>query len=41
MPMQAESLQEINGVVRQMYAAMLGQAAVLLGFFYFFLMELR
>lgn len=32
---------EIAGVARQMYVAMLGQTAVLLGFFYFFLVELR
>lgn len=32
---------EIAGVARQMYVAMLGHTAVLLGFFYFFLVELR
>ena len=32
---------EISGVVRQMYIALLGQTAVLLGFFYFFLAQLR
>jgi hypothetical protein len=32
---------EISGVTRQMYVALLGQTAVLLGFFYFFLAELR
>jgi hypothetical protein len=32
---------EISGVTRQMYVALLGQTAVLLGFFYFFITELR
>ena len=32
---------EISGVTRQMYVALLGQTAVMLGFFYFFLAELR
>jgi hypothetical protein len=32
---------EIAGVTRQMYLALLGQAAVILGFFYFFLTQLR
>jgi hypothetical protein len=32
---------EISGVARQMYIALLGQTAVLLGFFYFFLVQLR
>jgi len=32
---------EISGVTRQMYVALLGQTAVLLGFFYFFLAHLR
>lgn len=32
---------EISGVARQMYVALLGQTAVLLGFFYFFLTQLR
>jgi hypothetical protein len=32
---------EIAGVTRQMYLALLGQTAVLLGFFYFFLTQLR
>ena len=32
---------EISGVTRQMYVALLGQAAVMLGFFYFFLTQLR
>jgi hypothetical protein len=32
---------EISGVTRQMYVALLGQTAVLLGFFYFFITTLR
>ena len=32
---------EIAGVTRQMYLALLGQTAVILGFFYFFLTQLR
>jgi hypothetical protein len=32
---------EIAGVTRQMYLALLGQTAVMLGFFYFFLTQLR
>jgi DNA anti-recombination protein RmuC len=32
---------EISGVVRQMYVALLGQTTVLLGFFYFFLTQMR
>jgi hypothetical protein len=32
---------EISGVTRQMYVALLGQTAVMLGFFYFFLTQLR
>jgi hypothetical protein len=32
---------EIAGVTRQMYLALLGQMAVMLGFFYFFLTQLR
>ncbi|HET7609050.1 MAG TPA: hypothetical protein VFL84_10265 [Gammaproteobacteria bacterium] len=32
---------EIAGVIRQMYLALLGQTAVILGFFYFFLTQLR
>ena len=32
---------EIGGVTRQMYVALLGQTAVMLGFFYFFLTQLR
>ena len=32
---------EVASVTRQMYVALLGQTAVMLGFFYFFLAELR
>ena len=32
---------EISGVTRQMYVALLGQTAVMLGFFYFFIIQLR
>jgi hypothetical protein len=32
---------EVADVTRQMYLALLGQTAVLLGFFYFFLTQLR
>lgn len=32
---------EIAGSTRQMYLALLGQTAVILGFFYFFLTQLR
>ena len=32
---------EIRGVTRQMYVALLGQTAVMLGFFYFFITQLR
>ena len=32
---------EAGSVMRQMYVALLGQTAVMLGFFYFFLTELR
>jgi hypothetical protein len=32
---------EVAGVTRQVYVALLGQMAVMLGFFYFFLTELR
>jgi hypothetical protein len=32
---------EISGVTRQMYMALLGQTAVMLGFFYFFITQLR
>ena len=31
---------EISGVTRQMYVALLGQTALMLGFFYFFIMQL-
>jgi uncharacterized phage infection (PIP) family protein YhgE len=37
----SELRKEIGGVTRQMYVALLGQTAVLLGFFYFFLTALR
>ena len=30
----------VGGVTRQMYVALLGQTAVLLGFFYFFITQL-
>lgn len=36
-----ELRREISGVTRQMYVALLGQTAVLLGFFYFFIAEMR
>ena len=36
-----ELRKEISGVTRQMYVALLGQTAVMLGFFYFFLTQLR
>ena len=32
---------EISGVTRQMHVALLGQTAVMLGFFYFFITQLR
>ena len=32
---------EISGVTRQMYVALLGQTVVMLGFFYFFINQLR
>jgi hypothetical protein len=32
---------EIRGVTRQMYVALLGQTAVMLGFFYFFIAQLN
>ena len=32
---------EISGVTRQMYVALLGQTAVMLGFFYFFIAQLK
>jgi len=32
---------EIGGVTRQMYVALLGQTAVMLGFFYFFITQLN
>jgi hypothetical protein len=36
-----ELRKEISSVTRQMYVALLGQTAVMLGFFYFFITELR
>jgi hypothetical protein len=36
-----ELRKEIGGVTRQMYVALLGQTAVMLGFFYFFIAQLR
>lgn len=35
-----ELRKEISGVTRQMYVALLGQTAVMLGFFYFFITQL-
>jgi hypothetical protein len=35
-----ELRREISGVTRQMYVALLGQTAVMLGFFYFFITQL-
>jgi len=37
----AETHRAVNGSTRQMYLALLGQMAVMLGFFYFFLIQLR
>ena len=39
--LEARLSREISGVVRQMYTAVLGQMAVLLGFAYFFATHLR
>ncbi len=36
-----ELRKELGGVTRQMYVAILGQTAVMLGFFYFLIAELR
>jgi hypothetical protein len=36
-----ELRKEISGVTRQMYVALLGQTAVMLGFFYFFIAQLN
>jgi hypothetical protein len=36
-----EMAERIGGVTRQMYVALLGQVAVMLGYFYFFLSQLR
>ena len=37
----AEIHRAVSGSTRQMYLALLGQMAVMLGFFYFFLIQLR
>jgi hypothetical protein len=37
----AEIHRAVSGSTRQMYLALLGQTAVMLGFFYFFLIQLR
>ena len=37
----AEIHRAVSGSTRQMYLALLGQMAVMLGFFYFFLVQLR
>ena len=37
----AEIHRAVSGATRQMYLALLGQMAVMLGFFYFFLIQLR
>jgi hypothetical protein len=37
----AEIHRAVSGSMRQMYLALLGQMAVMLGFFYFFLVQLR
>ena len=39
--LRAEIHSSVSGVTRQMYAALLGQMAVLLGFAYFFVTQLR
>ena len=39
--LRAEMAKQIGSVTRQMYVALFGQTAVLLGFFYFFIAELR
>ena len=39
--LRAEMAKQIGSVTRQMYVAVFGQTAVLLGFFYFFIAELR
>jgi len=39
--LRAELHRSVGGVTRQMYLALLGQMAVMLGFFYFFLTQLR
>lgn len=39
--LRAEIHRAVSGATRQMYVALLGQMAVMLGFFYFFLIPLR
>jgi hypothetical protein len=39
--LRAEIHRAVSGSTRQMYLALLGQMAVMLGFFYFFLVQLR
>jgi hypothetical protein len=39
--LRTEMAERIGGVTRQMYVALLGQMTVMLGFFYFFLAQLR
>ena len=39
--LRAEMHRSVGGVTRQMYVALLGQTAVLLGFFYFFITQLN
>jgi hypothetical protein len=39
--LRAEMHRSVGGVMRQMYVALLGQTAVLLGFFYFFITQLN
>ena len=38
--LRAEMHRSVGGVTRQMYVALLGQTAVMLGFFYFFITQL-
>ena len=39
--LRAEMHRSVGGVTRQMYVALLGQTAVMLGFFYFFITQLN
>jgi hypothetical protein len=39
--LRTEMAERIGGVTRQMFVALLGQTAVMLGFFYFFVTQLR